>query len=180
MIDFESHKNKLEGALSVRSPLTNKNCIDEIDEKLWWENVIPALNQISIEAADELQEETGGFYPKDTWREDANGNIIVYKSFDELQKAMGKLDPDVLPLSIPDGFIGFRRKLKYSQAPPTRSLSMTLVLCYFLGFLDASGDHEMHKGAVGARERIINAYERGLASHPKSRQPNEAKTEETS
>ena len=83
---------------------------------------------------------------------------------------MGKLHPDVLMLSIQDGFIGFRRKLKYSRAPPTRLLGLTLVLSYFLGFLDASGDHEMHEEAPGARERIIEAYSRGKASHPNSNQ----------
>jgi hypothetical protein len=46
---------------------------------------------------------------------------------------------------------------------------MTLNLSYWLGFLDASGDHEMHEEAVGAKERIIKAYESGKASHPKSK-----------
>jgi hypothetical protein len=62
MIDYESHKEKLEKALSAKNPLTDKNCIDKIEEKLWWENVIPALNKISIEAANELQEETKRLY----------------------------------------------------------------------------------------------------------------------
>jgi hypothetical protein len=47
---------------------------------------------------------------------------------------------------------------------------MTLVLIHFLGFLDTSGDHEMHKEAIGARERIIQAYDKGKAAHPKSKQ----------
>ncbi len=47
---------------------------------------------------------------------------------------------------------------------------MTLVLSHFLGFLDASGNHEMHEGALKAKERIINAYESGKALHPNYKQ----------
>jgi hypothetical protein len=168
-MDFEPHKNNLEKALTIKNPLTNKNCIDKIDEKLWWDNVIPALNEISIKSADELQE-PGKFYPKDTVHE-VNGKVVGVKTIEELQKVMGKLDPDVLLLSTQNlGYFGFRRKLKYSEAPPTRLFGMTLVLSYWLGFLDASEDHEMHKEVLGALERIIEAYDKGKASHPKSNQ----------
>ncbi|MGH9952450.1 MAG: hypothetical protein ACRD5J_12530 [Nitrososphaeraceae archaeon] len=143
MIDYESHKEKLEKALSAKNPLTDKNCIDKIEEKLWWENVIPALNKISIEAANELQEETKRLYPKSSYLVDMNGNYIP-----------GSLTTDYQ---------------QYFEQTPTRLLSMTLVLSYFLGFLDASGDHEMHEGAVEARERIINTYNLGKASHPNSK-----------
>ena len=143
MIDFESHKEKLEMALSVKNPLTDKNCIDKIEEKLWWDNVTPALNKISIEAANELQEETKRLYPKSSYLVDMNGNYIP-----------GSLTTDYQ---------------QYFEQPPTRLLSMTSVLSYFLGFLDASGNHEMHEGAVGARKRIIEAYDSGKVSHPKSK-----------
>lgn len=66
-------------------------------------------------------------------------------------------------------FYGFPRKLRYSEAPPTRLLSLALNLCYELGFLDASGNHEMHEKAVGAKMRLIKAYEAGRASHSNSK-----------
>lgn len=171
MIDFESHKDKLEKALAVKNPLTDKNCVDKIDKKLWWDNVIPALNDISIETADELQNETKRYYPKDSTLENkATGNLVGVKTVEELQKILGKLSQDDILFQDRNGmFVGVRRKQKYSEAPPTRLLSMTLDLCYFLGFLDTSGDHEMHEGAVEARERIINAYNLGKASHPNSK-----------
>jgi hypothetical protein len=78
LIDFESHKKKLEGALSIKNPETDKNCIDQIEEKLWWDKVIPALNEISIKSANELQE-PGKFYPKDSFIR------IGVKTDDELQ-----------------------------------------------------------------------------------------------
>ena len=144
MIDFESHNKKLEGALCVKNPDTDKNCIDKIDEKLWQDNVMPALNKISLKAADELQEETGEPYPKASYRVDGNGNFIPGSLTTEYQN--------------------------YSEQPPTRLLSLTLILSYWLGFLDASGNHEMHKAAIGARERIEKAYDIGKASHPNSKQ----------
>lgn len=36
---------------------------------------------------------------------------------------------------------------KYSESPPTRLFSMTLVLSYWLGLLDASNTHELHPEA---------------------------------
>ena len=114
------------------------------------------LIEISLKSADELQKETGGSYPKDSYHIDSNGNII--------------------PSSL-------RRDYQnYSEAPPTRLLSMKLDLSYWLGFLDASGDHEFHKGAIGAWERIEKAYQMGKASHPISKSTNQssiAKTEAT-
>jgi hypothetical protein len=112
MIDFQAHKDKLEKALEVKNALTDKNCVDEIDEKLWWDNVTPALNQISIEAADELQKETGGFYPKSTVLKDkSTGKTIGVKSREELEKVTGKLDPDVLVLEDPiQSFYRFTKK----------------------------------------------------------------------
>jgi hypothetical protein len=122
-----------------------------------------ALNDFSLKAADELQE-PGKFYPKTSFIHPG------VKTDDELQKILGTLKPeDIRYKGLNDLFIGVCRKQKYSEAPPTRLLSMTLVLSYFLGFLDASGDHEMHEEALGARERIIQAYDKGKASHPKSK-----------
>ena len=64
MIDFERHFKRLQDTLGVKNAL-GKNCVDVIDEGLWW-NVMYELNQASIEAADELQGETGRPYPKDS------------------------------------------------------------------------------------------------------------------
>jgi hypothetical protein len=65
--------------------------------------------------------------------------------------------------------------LKYSEASPTRLLSLTLNLCYWLGYHDADKGHELHKekeGGIGADEMIDKAYKRGNAANPN------AKTEE--
>lgn len=170
-MDYEAHKDKLEKALEIKNPLTGMNCIDKIDKKLWWDNVIPALNEISIKIADELQDETKRYYPKDSYLMDPTTNKIAYvKTFEELEKVTGKLDPDVVPLRMANGdFYGFQRKLKYSEAPPTRLLSLALILCYELGFLDASENHEMHEDAIGAKIRLIKAYEAGKTSHSNSK-----------
>jgi hypothetical protein len=170
MIDFQERVDKLQNALGIKNPLTDKNCTDKIDEKMWWEHVLPALNEISIKTANELQNETGKFYPKDSYLTDTTGKIVGVKSVKELEKVTGKLDLDDILLTDINGiFVGVRRRQKYSEAPPTRLLSMTLNLSYWLGFLDTSGDHEMHKEAIGAKERIIKAYESGKASHSKSK-----------
>jgi hypothetical protein len=95
--------------------------------------------------------------------------IYVFKNIEELEQVTGKLEPNAEPLMYKGNIIGFRDNQKYSEQPPARLLSMTLNLCYFLGFLDTSGDHEMHKEALGARERIIQAYDKGKAAHPKSK-----------
>jgi hypothetical protein len=168
VIDFKKHIEKVEAAHSVRNPSPGKNCVDKIGEQLWRDEVMPALDKISSESADELQKQTGRSYPKDSRLKD-KGNYVAVKSVEELQKATGKLDPDTLLLKDGNGnFIGVRRNLKYSEAPPTRLLSMTLILCYWLGFLDASGNHELHPGAIGAWDRIKKAYDSGKASHPHS------------
>jgi hypothetical protein len=159
MIDFEAHKKKLEGALCVKNPDTDKNCIDKIDEKLWQDNVMPALKDISIKAADELQEETGKPYPKDSYVtfEDTEGNIIHVKRRTE------NVEPyDSILKDENSNIVGVRRNQKL--------LSMTLNLCYFLGFLDASGNHEMdEETGIGAKKRIEEAYKMGKESHPKSK-----------
>lgn len=72
MIDFERHFKRLQNALGVKNAL-GKNCVDVIDEGLWW-NVMHQLNQAFIEAADELQGETARPYPKDS------GVIVPVKS----------------------------------------------------------------------------------------------------
>ena len=103
MIDFESHKDKLEKALAVKNPLIGKNCVDKIEEKLWLDYVIPALNDISIQTADELQDETKGYYPKDSILRDSNGNIAYAKTIGDLEKVSGKLDHDVILLRRASG-----------------------------------------------------------------------------
>jgi hypothetical protein len=170
MIDFQRLFDKLQKALGVKNPLTGKNCADEIDEKLWRQNVIPTLDEISIETAVELQKETGRFYPKDSVLMDSNHRIIGVKSLEELRNRIEKWDQDDLLLKNSNNdFVGIRKRQEYSEAPPTRLLSMTLNLCYWLGFIDASGDHELHKeGGIGAWDRIDKAYKSGFASHPKS------------
>jgi hypothetical protein len=196
MIGFESHKKKLEDALCIRNPETEMNCIDKIDEKLWQDNVMPALNQISLKAAVELQQETGKRYLKDWPRtEDSVNKItgkITFEEFqkqrrsdifvEEVQKRMGNLNPYDLLFTDSNGNIEVVRRLReYSEAPPTRLLSLTLSLCYFLGFLEVDKGHQMdEENGIGAWKRIEKAYEAGKASHlnSKSGQVN-AKTEET-
>lgn len=172
MIDFERHFKRLQAALGVKNAL-GKNCVDVIDEGLWW-NVMYQSNQASIEAADELQGETGRPYPKDS------GVVVPVKTVEELKIMTGE-SYDMLfqnPLGKPIA----RKNQKYS-APPTRLLSMTLNLCYWLGYHDADKGHELHKekeGGIGAWDRIEKAYKGGMAANPKSssNQTN-AKTEET-
>lgn len=174
MIDFERHFKRLQDALGVKNAL-GKDCVDVIDEGLWW-NVMYQLNQASIEAADELQGETGRPYPKDS------GVIVPVKSVEELQIMTGE-SYDVL-FQDHEGKPIARKNQKYSAAPPTRLLSMTLNLCYWLGYHDADKGHELHKekeGGIGAWDRIDKAYKSGMSANPKSssNQAN-AKTEETS
>jgi hypothetical protein len=173
MIDFERHFKRLQDALGVKNAL-GKDCVDVIDEGLWW-NVMYQLNQASIEAADELQGETGRPYPKDS------GVIVPVKSVEELQIMTGE-SYDVL-FQDHEGKPIARKNQKYSAAPPTRLLSMTLNLCYWLGYHDADKGHELHKekeGGIGAWDRIDKAYKSGMSANPKSssNQAN-AKTEET-
>jgi hypothetical protein len=173
MIDFERHFKRFQDALGVKNAL-GKNCVDVIDEGLWW-NVMYQLNQASIEAADELQGETGRPYPKDS------GVIVPVKSVEELQIMTGE-SYDVL-FQDHEGKPIARKNQKYSAAPPTRLLSMTLNLCYWLGYHDADKGHELHKekeGGIGAWDRIDKAYKSGMSANPKSssNQAN-AKTEET-
>jgi hypothetical protein len=82
MIDFERHFKRLQDALGLKNAL-GKNCVDVIDEGLWW-NVMYQLNQASIEAADELHGVTGRTYPKDSVV------IVPVKSVKELQIMTGE------------------------------------------------------------------------------------------
>jgi hypothetical protein len=95
MIDFQKHFERLQAALGVKSVLTQKNCVDKIDEQLWRDEVTPAINEITIETAEELQKETGKPYPKDSVLRDSNGNIVGVKSVQELEKLTGKLEPEL-------------------------------------------------------------------------------------
>jgi hypothetical protein len=55
--------------------------------------------------------------------------------------------------------------LPYEEAPPTRLLSMRLILCYWLGFHDADKGHDLQKeeeGNIGAWDMIDKAYKSGL------------------
>jgi hypothetical protein len=161
MIDFERHFKRLQDALGMKNAL-GKNCSDMIDEGLWW-NVMYQLNQASIEAADELQRETGRPYPKDS------AVIVPAKSVKELKIMTGE-SYDVL-FQDTQGKPIARKNQKYSEAPPTRLLSMTLNLCFWLGYLDADKGHELHnekEGGIGAWDRIDKAYKSGMAANPKS------------
>ena len=120
------------------------------------ENVMSALSDISIKSADELQEETGKPFPKDSYVtfEDAEGNIIHVKSIDEFKRRTENVEPYDSFLKVENSnIVGVRRNQKYSEQPPTRLLCMTLNLCYFLGFLDASGNHEMDEETVLGQRR---------------------------
>jgi hypothetical protein len=158
MIDFERHFKRLQDALEVKNAL-EKNCVDMIDEGLWW-NVMYQLNQASIEAADELQAETGKPYPKDS------RVMVAAKSVEELQILTGD-SYDTL-FRDPAGNPIARKNQKYSEAPPMRLLSMALNLCYWLGYHDADKGHELHKeGGIGAWDRIEMAYKDGYAANSK-------------
>jgi hypothetical protein len=78
MIDFQKHFNRLNAALSAKNNSSGKNCTDEIDEELWRDEVMKAINEISLESANELQQETGKSYPMCSieYLKDSNGNII--------------------------------------------------------------------------------------------------------
>ena len=132
---------------------------------------MPVINKISLESADELQEETVRPYPKDSPLEDAEGQVIYVKTIEEFRRPTEKLDPYESILKDSNGeFIGVRRNLTYSEAPPTRLLSMTLNLCYFIGFLDASANHEMDEDrGIGAWKKIEEAYNKGKEAHSKSK-----------
>lgn len=131
MINYQKHFDKLQGALGKPNTL-GKNCVDRIGEQLWHDVVIPALDEISIEAADELQKETGRPYPKDSrFRNPSTGKTTVFKSIEDLEQVARKLDPDEGPKWDNGYIVGLRRNLKYSEAPPTRLLSLTLNLCYW-------------------------------------------------
>jgi hypothetical protein len=152
------------------------------------------LNQVSIEAANELQQETGKSYVKPSYRTKDSVNKVTGKiSFEEfqkqkvsndfveeVQKRKGKLNPyDLLLADSNHNIVGVWRLRKYSEAPPTRLLCMTLILCYWLGYHDADKGHELQKKedeGIGARNRIENAYDSGFAAN--SSQPN-AKIEAT-
>jgi hypothetical protein len=145
VIDFEKHFQILQHALDVRNAC-GKNCIDKIDEQLWRDEVMEVLNEISFDAANELQKETGKPYPKDSYLVDGNGNFI----------------PGTLT----------RDNQKYSEQPPTRLLSMTLVLSYWLGFHDTDKGHQLQKegeGGIGAWDRIEKTYKSGFAANSSSR-----------
>ncbi len=104
--------------------------------------------------------------------------IVPVKSFEELQIMTGE-SYDVL-FQDPEGKPIARKNQKYPEAPPTRLLSMTLNLCYWLGYHDADKGHELHKekeGGIGALDRIDKPTK---AANPKSSSNHvNAKTEKT-
>lgn len=172
MINYQKHFDKLQESLGKPNAL-GKNCVDKIDEQLWHDFVIPALDEISIEAASELQNETGRHYPKDSsLRNPSTGKNTVFKSINDLKDTIGELEPDEEPKWDNGYIVGLRRNLNYSEAPPTRLLSLTLNLCYWLGYHDADKGHELHEvkgGGIGAEEMIDKAYKSGKAANPNAR-----------
>jgi hypothetical protein len=62
---LKKYVDRLQTALGKKNT-TGKNCVDKIDTQLWTNEVIPTLDKVSSECADELQEKTGKPYPKDT------------------------------------------------------------------------------------------------------------------
>ena len=90
------------------------------------------------------------------------------------------MNPYDLLLTESNGKIaGFIYHQKYSDAPPTRLLSLTLILCYWLGFHDADEGHHLHqkkKGGIEACIRIKKAYDRGFADNPKKPNAKRART----
>ena len=53
---------------------------------------MPVINKISLEGADELQEETVRPYPKDSPLEDAEGQVIYVKTIEEFRRLTEKLE----------------------------------------------------------------------------------------
>ena len=164
MIDFEARKKKLERGTLLRILIQTRTVSINQMRKYTEENVMPELSDISIKATDELQEETGKPFPKDSYVtfEDAEGNIIHVKSIDEFKRRTENVGLDSFLKVENSNIVGARRNQKYSKQPPTRLLCMTLNLCYFLGFLDAGGNHEMdEETGIGAKKRIEEAYKMG-------------------
>lgn len=58
-----------------------------------------------------------------------------------------------------DGTLAY--DLPYEEAPPIRLLALNLIISYWLGWLDASKTHDLHKEPVAAWRRIEEAYNRG-------------------
>jgi hypothetical protein len=63
-----------------------------------------------------------------------------------------------------DGTLAY--DLKYEEAPPTRILALSLILSYWLGWLDASKTHYLDREPVAAWRRIGEAYKKGIADYP--------------
>ena len=56
--------------------------------------------------------------------------------------------------------------LNYEESPPTRLLAQALTVSYWLGYHDVDKGHYLHDEAIGAKKRIIEAYESGKAANP--------------
>src|SRR6266487_442162 len=51
--------------------------------------------------------------------------------------------------------------LAYEESPPTRLLSLNLILSYWLGWLNASKSHHLDTEPISAWKRIEEAYNKG-------------------
>jgi hypothetical protein len=56
--------------------------------------------------------------------------------------------------------------LDYRESPPTRLLSLALIVNYWLGYHDVDKGHCLHDEEIGARGRLNDAYEKGMADNP--------------
>lgn len=146
MIDFQKQFDRLQKALGEEYA-PGKNCVDKIDEQIWWNKIMKELNEISLESANELQKETGKPYPKDS-------NVLIpIKTKEEIEQRTGESYDEVFRGSN-GNIIVARKNLKYSEAPPTRILALNLILTYWLGWLDAKGGHALDTETVAAWRRI--------------------------
>ena len=112
------------------------------------------LNTIGkIDAASRINE--------DVWLEEVikGLNLASYNCADDLQKETGE---PYTKYHI-DGTKAY--DLDYGEAPPTRLLAMTLILSYWLGWLDASKTHNVDSEPVAAWRRIKEAYEKGKTDY---------------
>jgi len=124
------------------------------------------LNQASIAGADELQQETGNPYPKESQVK------VDLKSVEELNALAG----ETYDLQDSNGRLIARKTQMYSKGPPTRLLVLNLILSYWLGWLDAKGEHALDTEPVAAWKRIKEAYDKGKqdASKPETIATSEA------
>jgi hypothetical protein len=92
------------------------------------------------------------------------------KYFDRLQNKLGETKSADKIIEGPWWEVVVRElnkmSFEYEEAPPTRILALSLILSYWLGWLDASKTHYLDREPVAAWRRIGEAYKKGIADYP--------------